>query len=502
MLGNYRFEDIAAAYSNLNALSQERIPFLSTRRCRHFLASISPKLLTAIAETPKPDSTLNNLSRVSDSLGGKGVLWELFSFNPASLDLYVRLCAVSPYLAGILTSNPGMVDELMDSLMLDRLPGLELLRASLSDLFRGARDIDPILHSFKNSHHLTVGVRDILGKDDVKKLHRSLSDIAQVCTEVVSAREYHRLVDRYGFPQTENATGDDGRCELVIVAMGKMGGREPNYHSDLDVVFLYEGEGQTQHQPARGKSAEATTNGHFFSQLGQKIIKVFTQLGPHGRLYEMDPRLRPTGKSGPLAVSFETLANYFASGQGQLWERQAFCKARPISGTDAAQQAAMQHIRHAITAPGWKASDAAEIRDMRYRLEETASRRNLKRGPGGTVDIEFTVQMLQLRNVAEHAAVLTPGTLDALDALNTCRAINHEDHDYFARSYRLLRSVEAGLRLMNTTARHDLPEDDETLEMLAYLLRFNSRQELATQCEEFMSENRTRFERIFEAAQH
>ena len=104
------------------ALGEEKIRFLSTRRCRHFLAAIAPQLLEAIAATPDPDSTLVNLDKVSDSLGGKGVLWELFSFNPPSLRLYVELCAYSQYLSGILTSNPGMIDDLMDSLVLDKLP--------------------------------------------------------------------------------------------------------------------------------------------------------------------------------------------------------------------------------------------------------------------------------------------------------------------------------------------------------------------------------------------
>ena len=137
VLSRYPFHNPHEAYQNLMTLSQERIRFLSTRRCRHFLASIAPRLLPAIADTPDPDQTLVNLSKVSDSLGGKGVLWELFSFNPPSLHLYVELCASSPYLSSILVSNPGMIDELMDSLVLDKLPKRESLEASLQDLARG-----------------------------------------------------------------------------------------------------------------------------------------------------------------------------------------------------------------------------------------------------------------------------------------------------------------------------------------------------------------------------
>ena len=121
------------------ALATEKIRFLSTRRCRHFLASIAPRLLQAIAATPDPDSTLVNLEKVSDSLGGKGVLWELFSFNPPTMKLYVEMCSSSQFLSGILISNPGMIDELMDSLVLNKLPTSHDLQATLAELRRGGR---------------------------------------------------------------------------------------------------------------------------------------------------------------------------------------------------------------------------------------------------------------------------------------------------------------------------------------------------------------------------
>src|SRR5436305_4092272 len=108
------------AYNNLLQLAQESVPFLSTRRCRHFLASIAPRLLQALAETPDPDMALNNLEKVTASLGAKGVLWELFSFNPPSLKLYVDLCAWSQFLSEILIKSPGMIDELLDTLVLNQ----------------------------------------------------------------------------------------------------------------------------------------------------------------------------------------------------------------------------------------------------------------------------------------------------------------------------------------------------------------------------------------------
>jgi glutamate-ammonia-ligase adenylyltransferase len=496
VLGRHGFRDTRSAYAHLMALANERIPFLSTRRCRHFLAAIAPKLLAAIAQTPDPDATLVDLSRVSDSLGGKGVLWELFSFNPPSLQLYVRLCATSPYLSGILTSNPGMIDELMDSLLVEKLPTPEWLEATLGELCRGAADIDPILHSFKNAQHLRVGVRDILGKEDIRDTHAALSDVAEVCLRQITQREYEKLAARYGEPICTGGPNDGQIANLVIVAMGKLGGREPNYHSDLDVVFLFDADGSTRHR----RSDQSTSNQHFFSQLGQRIIKVVTQLGPWGRLYELDPRLRPTGKSGALAVSLAEFDRYFAEGPGQLWERQALCKARPVFGTPEAVALTMQSVRRAILGRPWRRENVDEIRHMRQRLEETATRENLKRGSGGTVDIEFAVQMLQLKHAARCPEALVPNTLDGIAALAEAGHLGRDDAEYLAESYRFLRTIESRLRLMNTTARHDLPHESSEVKRLAYMLGNTTPGKLLDDAERYTAENRRRFDRLCEQA--
>lgn len=497
VIGKYGFRDVPDAYTNLMALATEKIPFLSTRRCRLFLAAIAPHLLQAIAATPDPDATLVSLSKVSDSLGGKGVLWELFSFNPPSLRLYVQLCASSPYLSGILTSSPGMIDELMDSLVLDKLPTLEWLMQTLTELCRGAEDIEPILHSFKNAQHLRVGVRDILGKEDIQNTHQALSDIAEVCLNAIADREFDKLVEKHGMPTVSGGERDGQPASLVLLALGKLGGREPNYHSDLDVVFLYESEGSTRAlRPSQ--RGNVTSNQHFFSQLAQRIIKFVTQLGPYGYLYELDPRLRPTGRSGSLTWSLEELKRYFTGGGGQLWERQALCKARPIYGSHEARKATMEVVHHCVTHPSWQPGNATEIRTMRQRLEETATKFNLKRGPGGTVDVEFAVQALQLRHAELSPSVLVPSTLDAFAALKEEGHVSAADAEYWRKSYRFLRSIESGLRLMNTTARHDLPTDPGELKKLAFLLGYGEEEQLVADCAKYTTENRVRFDKLFE----
>ena len=154
-----------------------------------------------------------NLVAVSDSLGGKGVLWELFSFHPPSLDLTVRLCSSSPFLAKLLVGNPGMIDELLDSLVIPRLPTPADLDASLAELCRGAVDLEPIIYAFKASQQLRVGVRDILGQQNVAATTAALSAIPEAILRVVMAREEERLVERLGEPMA-------GQGETVGVRAG------------------------------------------------------------------------------------------------------------------------------------------------------------------------------------------------------------------------------------------------------------------------------------------
>ena len=495
VLAKYGFHAATDAFHYLLELSTEKISFLSTRRCRHFLAAIAPALLTAVAATPNPDFTLRNLARVSDSLGGKGVLWELFSFHPPTLHLYVRLCAASPYLSDLLVGNPGMIDELLDSLLLDKLPDRATLSATLTELCRGAEDLDPILLSFKNSLHLRVGVRDILGKEQITKTHQALSDIMETILTRVAEREFQRLVEKHGEPIIAEGPRQGERCELLLVALGKLGGREPNYHSDCDVIFLYEAEGTTL---TGGRKTKASiTNQHFFGQLAQRIVKDVTKLGPYGKLFEMDARLRPTGQAGPLAISLHDFARYYSEGQAQLWERQALCKARVVFGSELARIKTTHFLRQAILSTPWRPEFAEDIRLMRERMEQGASPRNLKRGVGGTVDVEFVVQMLQLKHFASTPSVLATGTIDAISQLREHGHLSAAEAAWWANSYLLLRRVESGLRLLNTTERHDLPTDRQELRQLAFLLGL-SPAELETQCQETMSNNRFRFLACFQ----
>lgn len=491
LMAEYGFQAPRQAFFNLLDLSRETIPFLSTRRCRFFLSVIAPPLLKEIGATPDPDQTLTNLCRVADSLGGKGVLWELLHSIPPTLKMFVRLCAAGIYLVDILTGSPGMIDELMDALVLNRPPRFDELRATAHALCTGAEDIDPILQNFKRMAHLRIGILDILGKESIRDTHRCLSDTAEVCLGETIDFELEQLFSKYGRP----VVWDGSPSHLVVLALGKLGGREPNYHSDLDVVFIYLGDGETR-PVSGGRRDNTTSNSHFYNQLAQRVTKRIAGVGAYGRLYELDTRLRPSGRSGVLALSLEQFIEYFSTSSSQMWEHLALCKGRPVYGHEHAAATVMEAVQAILQRGGWDASSVQAIRDVRRALEQSASKTNLKRAPGGTIDVEFIAQMLQLKHASHNPGILTPGTLDALQVLAKNNLLDKEAARQLSDNYLLLRRVESGLRLLNTTARHDLPDDPPDLLKLAYLLQWDRPESIADACAAARESNRAFFDRL------
>lgn len=499
VLGRYPFRDVQGAYHSLTQLAQESVPFLSTRRCRHFLASIAPRLLRALAETPDPDMALVNLEKVTASLGAKAVLWELFSLNQPSLKLYVDLCAGSQFLSEILISNPGMIDDLLDSLVLDQPRTADELRAELADLCKGATEPEPILHSFQDKELLRIGVRDILGKDTIRETTATLSDLAETILVQIAQLQEPALVRRFGVPLLAESGERKAESEereaksvsvsrYVLLGLGKLGGREMSYHSDLDLILVYEGDGRTARtaplgsrsdeevprltgaasgQQPRAGFSEATDNFHFFTELAQRIIKAASFQGPMGRLYEVDMRLRPTGKSGSLVIPLEEFRRYYDEGHAQLWERQALTRARIVHGDAAFGREVMQTVERGAFGLDWQPEFAEEIEEMRARIEASRGPRNVKRGYGGFMDIEFLVQLFQLKYARSQPALRTPNTWQALDALQTTGLISKEEYTVLQTSYDFLRLVEGRLRIVHNRARNDLPESPEDLENLA-----------------------------------
>lgn len=489
VLGKYHFRDIQGAYQNLLQLARESVPFLSTRRCRHFLASIAARLLRVLAETPDPDMALVNLEKVTASLGAKSILWELFSFNPPSLKLYVDLCAWSEFLSEILINNPGMIDELLDTLVLNQPRTARELEEELAELCRGATvaastttignakntSLDPILHSFRDKELLRIGVRDILGKDDTRATTAALTDLAETILRQIAILQYPPMEKRYGVPLLE---GCDKAPRFVLLGLGKLGAGELNYHSDLDLILVYEGDGRTAPPPgaSRFDRYEQIENFHFFTELAQRIIKVASHPTPMGRLYQIDMRLRPTGKSGSLVIPLAEFRRYYDEGGAQLWERQALTRARVVHGDETFGADVMAAVEKGAYGLTWKPELVEEILTMRRRLEASRTERDLKRGFGGLVDIEFLVQLFQLKYGAGKSSLRIANTWKALEALREAELLTVEQASLLRDSYQFLSRVQSRLRIVQNRSSDELPLAPEEVEKLSRRLGFEARE--------------------------
>ncbi|MDX2037067.1 MAG: bifunctional [glutamate--ammonia ligase]-adenylyl-L-tyrosine phosphorylase/[glutamate--ammonia-ligase] adenylyltransferase [Isosphaeraceae bacterium] len=459
----FRFRDLETAYRNLEALAREDSPFLSQARCRHFLAAIAPQLLRAVDRAPDPDLTLTNLEKVSASLGAKAILWELFSFNPPSLRLYVELCSTSQFLSEILINNPGMVDDLMDSLVVDRPQTLSEIKAELSEVCKGAEDLAPILQSFRNKEWVRIGTCDILGREAIRDVTRELSDVAEAIVVQVAKDVWKRRQDR----DADASTLAD--FDWAIVALGRLGGRELNYHSDLDLIFLYESRrsgGDRSDPSALDHEADFAA-----AELARKVLKVLEENSGLGRLYAVDTRLRPHGSSGPLATTLDRFVQY-SQMQAHPWERLALTRARVVHATSGFNLRVNEAIRRILGSPISADALFAEMAEMRRRQAAATSATDLKRGAGGLADVEFLVQALQLISFGTKLEVTRPNTWDALDALRRAKVIDRAAHAQLTESYDFLRSVESRLRIVQNRSTRSWPETPREFALLARRLDY------------------------------
>jgi glutamate-ammonia-ligase adenylyltransferase len=198
-------------------------------------------------------------------------------------------------------------------------------------------------------------------------------------------------------------------------------------------------------------------------------------------------------------VSLDDFARYFAEdGPAAIWERQALVKARVVIGSPAAAARAQRIVDAAAYGREWNAAEVAEIRRMRHRMEEGARATNLKRGPGGVVDIEFVVQMLQLVHGGREPAVRTPETLAGLERLQAAGHLAAGEYTFLEQAYRQLRSIEGHLRLLDAPARHDFPTLQSEQRTLAHLLGYGSPEDLVAEVQSLTSRTRQAFDAVFD----
>ncbi len=409
--------------------------------------------------------TLTNLEKVSASLGAKAVLWELFNFNPPSLRLYVELCATSQFLSEILINNPGMIDDLVDSLVVDRPSPGAAIKAGAGRALRGAEDLAPILWSFRNKEWVRIGTRDILGREPVREVTRELADVAEAIVTQVARDQWQRRTERFGHPamrrrRPARPLGDRRpgqvrrpRAELSqrprpdLPARGR---RPDRRRVRLDL----------QRSVRRPRSSSACS-------------RRWGAARRPARSTRSTPGSGRTAPPAPWSSTFDAFRDYLQRST-QTWERMAFTRARVIYATGGFGKTVAEAIRAMLAAPVEAGPLAGQVLAMRRKLEASRPRHHLKRGFGGVADIEFIVQYLQLVHAARQPALLRPNLWDALDALHRHAIIDAQTHVELRDAYDFLRAVEGRLRLIQNRSVGELPQGPVELERLARRLNYES----------------------------
>jgi len=437
VLGAVGFKDLAQAAKTVRALAAEPFFVLSRSRTEKGLATLLPALLDRIAASPDPDECLANVARIVGAVGGRATFYELLAVRPAALRLVVDLAGWSTFLVGLLQQFPGLPDDLIDSLN-QPARNAGVLVAESRMLIRGLSDPAPPLAHFQARELAATAVRDLDGLPQAQ-VCRQLSDLAGGILMATVERLLLERTREWGAPVEEGR-----RCRFAVLGLGKLGGGELSYASDMDVVFVCDPGGSTP----SGQSGE-----QFFTRIAHELVR---HLG-EARIYDVDPRLRPWGDQGELVSSLPALEQYWGVAR-DLWERMAMLRVAHIAGEPSLGETAVALIRErALRAP--LPTDAAfQVRDMRRRLEESVGGRDhLKRGWGGYVDHEFIAHFrsfgLLPADLPVGAAIAT--TLTHLGALGRIPVQAAEE---LTRGLAFLRLVEARMRLTAGKAVSSIPQ--------------------------------------------
>lgn len=438
------FEDPEGSLQIINVLLDPKKGGL-TQRGRTMARRVIPAFLKNVLQSPDPDAALRNIERFIARIGWRTSIYAILSENPDILQLLSRLFSTSGFLSHFLIRHPEYLDvvTLRDSRREYETSGemFEELKSLIDqeDSYEGKLDA---IRRFKNAETLKLCLRDLNGEVDSVYVGVYLTMIAEASMEIAIQMAYEALGPKSGRPRVEGNSSD-----IVIIGMGKLGGTEMSYNSDLDINFIYDGD---DHE--------------YFSRLGQKIISILSIPTGEGFVYKIDMDLRPSGRAGALVSSFESFKRYHEE-SARLWERQALTKARPSAGNMQLGSRVMNIVNYFVYEKSLPDNFHKEIHHLRERMEreiakESKTKLNLKTGRGGLVDIEFLTQMLQLRFGGSHSEVRRQNTIHALDGLRSCDLISEDDYRVLNEGYYFLKRLENLLRLLHDRSISEIHESD------------------------------------------
>ncbi len=471
-----------AAYESLLLLRDGPSRGNITRRTRRQLERIAPLLMQEVLDSPEPDMALLNLEKFLTVAvrRARGTFYALLAENREIIKVLITLFGTSQFLSRIFIQHPEILDSLVSHAYAIDFKDQEQIEKDLAELMATASDYEDkldVLRRFRNEEFLRIAMSDTHGQTPQGQLTSQLSDLADACLKQAYAIAREELVPRFGLPFCHREDGHDREAGFAIVAMGKQGGRELNYHSDLDLIFIYEGEGKTR--PVEGAEPDRfreQSNPEYFSRLAQRIISVLTLMTREGYVYQIDTRLRPSGNQGPLVTSLAAYQRYHES-SAALWERQALTKARVVLGPAGLTGKIDELNREIVYGRPVPEELKQEIYRLRARMEneiakENSGHFNIKTGRGGMVDVEFIVQYLQILHGSAHPQLQSNNTLQALAAMQEQGLLSEATHSVLENGYKFLRRLENRLRLVHDQSVNEISGDRAYLAKLAKRLGY------------------------------
>jgi [glutamine synthetase] adenylyltransferase / [glutamine synthetase]-adenylyl-L-tyrosine phosphorylase len=436
------------------------------------------------AATLYPAQVQNTLEGIANSWPAQAKPFrELIEQFPLGESALLHLISVSSICASRLVLHPEILLWLSRPEISNEPRPPQAMRIGLQRIAEGSAFTGNFeaLRFWKGREMTRIALREVAQAATLEETTLELSQLAEICLREVYTYWDCDLRSRRGGPDTP----------FTILGLGKLGGRELNHSSDIDVVFVYSEEGQV--------SANLTHH-EWFNQLGAKIIETFAAHDPAGALFRIDLRLRPEGTAGPLARSIDSMENYYA-GFGETWERLALIKARGIGGSrELAYEFLRQH--QPFIFPKSPTRDVLEeIGSIKRRIERDIVGhenigRDVKLGAGGIREIEFVVQALQLLHGARHAFLQETSTLKVLPVLADLELLPHSEARILEEAYRFLRSVEHRLQIESEQQTHTVPENSEELRRLSASLGFSSPAKFNNALRDHMQKVRTIFRRV------
>lgn len=502
------FSNPEAAYESLEHLRVGEPHRRMTRRGRRFLEKLAPQLMSELLDSPNPDQALNNLESFIRSIRARTSFFALLAENPGIVKLLLALFGSSQLLSRIFIQRPELLDTMVAgsyaTLGKDRLQML----GELAEQMVLAEDFElqlDTLRRFRNEEFLRIALNDLHGQMKQGVGARQLSWVAEVCLEQAVRMARQELAGRFGAPFPDDAEDNGNETAFAIVGMGKLGGLELNYHSDLDIIFIYDAEGKTrpisETDPDRFRQL---SNHEYFAKLAQRIITVLTLVTREGFVYKIDTRLRPSGNQGPLVTSLKAFERYHQE-SAQPWERQAMTKARIVCGPAEFSERVQSLISFLTFERPLPENLQAEIYRLRYRMEkeiakETKEQLNIKTGRGGMVDVEFITQYLQLKHAAQVKELRKQNVLELLLALAEQKLMPVADAELLINGYKFLRRLENKLRLLHDQSINELSSDRKNLRKVARSLGYGASWVAPEQ--EFLEKYRSTTEQIRALFEH